>query len=94
MTRGVVGSPVTDLATAAALGSAVNGGSSTGHAHIAREEAPSPVAANVVMRTGSATEAELIADVERGIYVEGSGTPGWWTGRGRPSPASAATRAS
>ena len=70
LTRGRVGSPVTDLATAAALGSAVNGGNSTGHAHIAREEAPSPVAANVVMQTGSASEAELIAGVERGIYVE------------------------
>lgn len=63
--RGVVGEPVTDLATAAALGTP-----STGHAHIAREEVPHPVAANVVMEPGTATEADLIAGVDRGIYVE------------------------
>ena len=44
---GVVGSAVTDLATAARLGTASNG-----HAHIAREEMPSPVAANIVMAAG------------------------------------------
>ncbi|MFC4786398.1 TldD/PmbA family protein [Nocardioides sp. MAHUQ-72] len=65
LTRGVVGSPVTDLATASALGRP-----STGHAHIAREEVPAPVPANVVMRPGDRTEAELVAGVERGIYVE------------------------
>ena len=65
LTRGVVGEPVTDLATAAMLGR-----SSTGHAHIAREEVPAPVASNVVMRPGDQTEAELVAGVERGVYVE------------------------
>jgi predicted Zn-dependent protease len=65
LTGGVVGEPVTDLATASALGT-----SSTGHAHIAREEVPAPVAANVVMRPGHDTEAALVAGVERGVYVE------------------------
>jgi PmbA protein len=65
LTRGAVGEPVTDLATAAALGTA-----STGHAHIAREEVPAPVAANLVMAPGDQTEAELVAGVERGVYVE------------------------
>lgn len=65
LTHGVVGEAVTNLATAAALRTA-----STGHAHIAREEAPTPVAANVVMDAGDATEAELIAGVERGVYVQ------------------------
>jgi predicted Zn-dependent protease len=65
LTRGVVGAPVTDLATASALGRPP-----TGHAHIAREEVPAPVAANVVMRPGDRTEAELVGGVERGVYVE------------------------
>jgi predicted Zn-dependent protease len=63
--RGVVGEPVTDLATAAALCRP-----STGHAHIAREEVPAPVAANVVMNAGDSSETDLIAGVERGVYVE------------------------
>lgn len=67
LTDGVVGGAVTDLATAAAFGEQ---GRSTGHAHIAREEVPAPVAANVVMNPGTTTEAELIAGVERGVYVE------------------------
>ena len=70
LTAGVVGDAVTDLATAAALGTAVNQGRSTGHAHIAREEVPTPVAANVVMRAGTQTEADLVAGVERGVYIE------------------------
>jgi predicted Zn-dependent protease len=65
LTEGVVGEPVTDLATAAALG-----GASTGHAHIAREQVPAPVAANVVMQTGPQSEDDLIADVEKGVYIE------------------------
>jgi predicted Zn-dependent protease len=65
LTAGVVGEPVTNLATARALGTA-----STGHAHVAREEIPSPVAANVVMTPGDATEAELIAGVGRGLYIQ------------------------
>ncbi len=65
LTDGVVGEPVTDLALAAALGRPP-----TGHAHIAREAAPAPVAANIVMSPGRHTERELIAGVERGVYVE------------------------
>ena len=63
--RGRVGEPVTDLATAASLGRA-----STGHAHIAREQVPGPAAANIVMAPGTATEADLIAGVERGVYLQ------------------------
>ncbi len=62
---GVVGSPVTDLRTAAQLG-----GRSSGHAHIAREEVPETRAANIGMRTGPSTEADLIAGVERGVYLQ------------------------
>ena len=62
---GVVGSPVTDLATGAQLGLG-----STGHAHIAREEPPATQAANLVMSAGGATEAELIAGVGRGVYIQ------------------------
>lgn len=65
LTAGVVGSPVTDLATAHRLGVPSNG-----HAHIAREEAPSPVAANIVMSPGTSTEAELIAGVSDGMYLQ------------------------
>ncbi len=70
LTEGVVGDAVTDLATAAALEGRAGPGGSTGHAHIAREEVPTPVAANMVMQAGRLTEAELIAGVERGVYVE------------------------
>jgi predicted Zn-dependent protease len=63
--HGRVGGPVTDRAVAAALGT-----SSTGHAHIAREQVPGPAAANIVMAPGELTESELIADVERGVYVQ------------------------
>ncbi|WP_426512276.1 TldD/PmbA family protein [Dactylosporangium sp. McL0621] len=65
LTGGLVGAAVTDLASARALGSA-----STGHAHVAREEPPSPVAANIVLSPGPHTEEELIAGVERGLYVQ------------------------
>ena len=63
--KGIVGAPVTDLATATALGTASNG-----HAHIAREEAPATRAANIVMSAGDSTEEELIAGVERGVYIQ------------------------
>ena len=43
---------------------------STGHAHIAREQVPEPEAANIVMAPGELSEAELIAGVERGVYVQ------------------------
>ena len=62
---GLLHAAVSDLACAAATG-----GASTGHAHIARESSPAPVAANLVMTPGGATEADLIADVEHGIYVQ------------------------
>ncbi|HMH93216.1 MAG TPA: metallopeptidase TldD-related protein [Streptosporangiaceae bacterium] len=62
---GRVGGAVSDLASAAATG-----GASTGHAHIARESSPAPEAANLVMAPGPASEAELIAGVERGLYIQ------------------------
>ena len=62
---GLIGEAVTDLATAAALGRP-----STGHAHIAREQLPEPEAANIVMAAGGAAEEELIAQVERGVYLQ------------------------
>jgi predicted Zn-dependent protease len=65
LSAGVVGSAVTDLATAARLGLPSNG-----HAHIAREEMPSPVAANIVMSAGGSTEADLIDGVEDGVYLQ------------------------
>jgi PmbA protein len=65
LTRGVVGEAVTDLDRARVLGTA-----STGHAHVAREEVPSPVAANVVLSAGDSSEADLIAGVERGVYIQ------------------------
>lgn len=63
--HGRVGEPVTDRAVATALGT-----SSTGHAHIAREQVPAPTAANIVLAAGDSTEAELIAGVEHGVYVQ------------------------
>jgi predicted Zn-dependent protease len=63
--NGVVGGPVTDLATAAALGVW-----SSGHAHIAREEPPATRAANLVMAAGDQDEATLIAGVDHGVYIQ------------------------
>ena len=63
--HGVVGEAVTDLATAAALGRP-----STGHAHIAREQLPEPTAPNIVMSGGPHPEDELIAQLERGVYLQ------------------------
>jgi PmbA protein len=63
--HGLVGEPVTDLATAAALGRP-----STGHAHIAREQVPEPTAANIVMAGGPQPEDELIAQLEHGVYLQ------------------------
>ena len=63
--HGVVGEAVTDLATAAALGRP-----STGHAHIAREQVPEPTAPNIVMSGGARTDNELIAQLERGVYLQ------------------------
>ena len=63
--HGVVGEAVTDLATAAALGRP-----STGHAHIAREQVPEPTAPNIVMSGGTHPEDVLIAQLERGVYLQ------------------------
>jgi predicted Zn-dependent protease len=65
LTGGVVGDAVTDLDRARALGTR-----STGHAHVAREEVPSPAAANIVFSAGEHSEQELIAGVERGVYIQ------------------------
>jgi predicted Zn-dependent protease len=62
--RGRVGAAVFDLATAAA-----SGGRSTGHAHIAREQAPEPTPANLILEPGSLSEGELIAGIEHGVYI-------------------------
>ena len=62
---GRVGSCVTDLKTAALLGTP-----STGHAHIAREEVPATAAANLLFHPGTSTESELIAGVRRGVYIQ------------------------
>jgi PmbA protein len=64
-TAGQVGEPVTDLHTAALLGT-----TATGHAHIAREQVPEPKAANIVMSAGASTEAELVAGVAHGVYLQ------------------------
>jgi PmbA protein len=65
VSAGRVGRPVSDRASAAATG-----GLSTGHAHIARESSPAPEAANLIMMPGGASEADLIAGVERGLYIQ------------------------
>lgn len=62
---GVVGGAVTDLGTAASTGT-----TSTGHAHVAREESPAPVAANLHLRPGTADLDEMLAGIERGVYVQ------------------------
>ncbi len=60
--HGRVGAAVTDRALA--------GTDSTGHAHIAREQVPEPAAANIVMAPGEQSEADLIAGVENGVYLQ------------------------
>ena len=82
--RGVVGSPVLDLHTARVLSPGLPHAQSTGHAHIAREEVPETRAANIVMAAGPSTEAELIAGVDRGVYIQRF----WYT---RPVDATATT---
>ncbi|MGH3409521.1 MAG: metallopeptidase TldD-related protein, partial [Streptosporangiaceae bacterium] len=62
---GRVGGAVSDLASAGATG-----GVSTGHAHIARESSPAPEAASLIMTPGEASEDDLIAGVERGLYIQ------------------------
>lgn len=65
LAAGRVGGCVADRASAAATGTAP-----TGHAHIAREQVPAPEAANLVMAAGEHSEQQLIAGVERGVYVQ------------------------
>ncbi|MGA7088043.1 MAG: TldD/PmbA family protein [Candidatus Dormiibacterota bacterium] len=62
--RGHVGEAVFDLASAAAVGR-----DSTGHAHIAREHAPQPTPANLIMEPGGLTQEELVAGVEHGVFI-------------------------
>lgn len=68
--HGVVDSPVLDLHTARVLAYSLSRSRSTGHAHIAREEAPETRAANIVMAAGTSTEAELVAGVDQGVYIQ------------------------
>lgn len=63
--RGRIGGVVTDLATASRLARP-----STGHGHIMRESPPAATPANLVLRAGDSSIEELIAGVERGVYVE------------------------
>ncbi|PPF78608.1 TldD protein [Subtercola sp. Z020] len=58
-------SVVTDRETAFALGT-----ESTGNFHIAREEAPHAIPMNVVLRASDATEDELIAGIDNGVYLQ------------------------
>jgi PmbA protein len=62
--RGVLKSYLTDLATAAQLGTI-----STGHARRAATSPPEPGASNVVVAPGEKATAQLIADTETGIIV-------------------------
>jgi predicted Zn-dependent protease len=63
--EGRVGGAVSDLSLAE-----VTGGTSTGHASIGREQSPEPASANLVMEKGDESEDELIAGVERGLYIQ------------------------
>ncbi len=62
---GVARDVVTDRETAHVLGTA-----STGNFHIAREEAPHAIPMNVALRSAQATEEELIAGIEDGVYLQ------------------------
>ncbi|GAB2571455.1 TldD/PmbA family protein [Microlunatus antarcticus] len=63
--HGVVADAVTDRASASRAGLPL-----TGHAHIAREETPHPAPASLTMAPGTASVDELVAGVERGVYVQ------------------------
>jgi predicted Zn-dependent protease len=63
--RGRVGAAVSDRASAS-----VTDGMSTGHASIGREQSPEPACANLVMASGTQSEDELVAGIERGLYVQ------------------------
>ena len=70
--------PVTDRATARALGTAP-----TGHAHIAREQVPAPEAANIVMAAAwrPTSRTSIGRRSKTASTSSGSGTPGWSTDR-------------
>jgi len=64
---GKVGRPVSDKATAARMG---GGAESTGHApNIADSHAMDPAVMHLRMAPGDKSEAELIASVDRGLYI-------------------------
>jgi PmbA protein len=65
---GRAGQPVTDLVSAARL---ADGRGSTGHAAplSAQGDSTDPVPSHLVLRPGDKSEEELIAEVERGVYV-------------------------
>jgi predicted Zn-dependent protease len=63
--HGLVANVVSDRASAQATD-----GVSTGHASIGREQSPEPVCANLVMDEGTASEDDLVAGVEHGLYVQ------------------------
>lgn len=62
---GVVAGAVTDRDSASRSGLPA-----TGHAHVAREETPHAAPASLTMAGGDASTADLVAGVERGVYVE------------------------
>lgn len=62
--RGVLRSYLTDLATAARLGT-----SPTGHARRTLASPPNPGSSNVILEAGEKSAAELIADVKDGIRL-------------------------
>ncbi|NUP77393.1 MAG: TldD/PmbA family protein [Nonomuraea sp.] len=65
LSAGRVGEPVSDIASAARLGTP-----STGHAHIAREESPHPIPANLHIAPGASSLDDLVGGIERGVYVQ------------------------
>ncbi len=65
ISKGRVGGALSDRSLAE-----VTGGTSTGHASIGREQSPEPASANLVMDAGQASDDELIAGVEHGLYVQ------------------------
>jgi PmbA protein len=68
--RGRAGDVVSDLATARKLADRSGAAESTGHASsLVDEMADGPVATNLVMLPGPIPERELVARVERGLYV-------------------------
>jgi predicted Zn-dependent protease len=64
--RGRAGRPVTDRLTAVRLGDARG---STGHAAEVGAYDPAPHTAHLALRPGDKSEADLIASVDRGLYV-------------------------